>query len=190
MKKGILLSSFLFFFFGTIHSVDARNQQYLYFVQSTWEAGLKASYSSVEYSNGTDHEKIDFIYADIEAAYFALDNLSLGLATTWLYVPDVNNKGKVAGYGLEGSVRYHFQVTPNFIPYLGVHAGYYDAKIETKNRTRNDSIKDYGFHGGFKVPINENIYYDTQFKWTEYDISLEDIDISQMQILMGLKVKF
>lgn len=160
-----------------------------YFSKGDVELGFHASFNNVQYEVNDEKESVNLLYADLEASYYLIDNWSIGISTAWFYLPEVND---FTGYalGLELNTRYHFQIHDRFIPYLGAHAGYYYAYGDTDGESQDDEATTYGLHTGFKIPINENVFFDTQLKWTEYDLPWDYIEISTIQVLMGLKIVF
>jgi outer membrane protein W len=160
-----------------------------YLKKGDWEVGFSGSYSDLKVEIDNESENISFLYADLNTAYFLIDNFSFGANLVWLYLPEVQDFSASA-LGLEGNVQYHFQVNSKFIPYLGLHAAYYAASADYDGYSESDSMNSYGVHGGFKIPINNNIYFDTQIKWTEYNMPWDEVDLSAIQILLGLKIKF
>ena len=185
MKYYISLFVCLFLMLPTM--VMAEEGQY--FQKGDWEVGFHGSYNNISIEVDDDSEDVDFFYADLEASYFIIDNFSIGVNTVWFYLPEIEDFEAYA-LGLEGNARYHFQVNQHFVPYLGVHAGYYYANAEYDGDSDSDSINTYGVHAGFKVPINDNVFFDTQLKWTDYDLPWDDVDLSATQVLLGLKIKF
>lgn len=184
MKRSILISAGFFVMFSTFtHADDGQ-----YFKKGDIELGFSGSYNNINFESNGESENIDFFYADLKASYFIIDNFSFGMNTAWFYLPEVESFEAVA-LGLEGNVKYHYQVNKNFVPYLGVHAGYYYADAEIDGESEDDSIKTIGLHGGCKIPINNNIFFDIQLKWTDYDMPWDDIDLSATQVLLGLNMK-
>jgi len=56
--------------------------------------------------------------------------------------------------------------------------------------TYDDTMWTYGGQVGFKVPINDNVYFDTQLKYSWFQLpSSCAMDISATQLLLGLKIK-
>lgn len=155
-----------------------------YFSKSDLELGFHGSYNNIS----VDSENTDFIYADLATSYYLIDNFSIGANATWFYLPE-REDFKAHALGLEGNIMYHFQINKHFVPYLGAHAGYYYVSADIDNESEHDNVNIYGAHGGLKVPINENVFFDTQLKWTDYDIPWDDVDLSATQILLGLKIK-
>lgn len=160
-----------------------------YFSKGDWELGFHGSYNDISIDVGDDSTNIDFLYADLEASYYLIDSLSIGVNTVWFYIPEIEIFDAYA-LGLEGNARYHFQVNKHFVPYLGVHAGYYYISADVDGGSESEDMNTYGVHTGFKVSINDNTFFDTQLKWTDYDMPFEDVDLSATQILLGLKIKF
>ena len=166
-------------------SIAAEQQ---YYQKGDWEVGFAGSYNYVNVEVDDEDEEIDFFYADLNASYFIINNLSIGVSTVWFYLPEIEDFEAYA-IGLEGNIRYHFQVNEHFIPYLGGHAGFYYAEGDYDGDTESESLNTYGLHAGFKVPINDNVFFDTQLKWTEYDLPWDGVELSATQVLVGLKIK-
>jgi opacity protein-like surface antigen len=164
-------------------------EQGQYFSKGDTEIGFHGSYNYISVDVDNESENIDFFYADLEASYYLIDNLSVGVSTVWFYLPEISNFTAYA-LGLEGNARYHFQVNQHFVPYIGAHAGYYYADADIDGTSESDSINSYGVHAGFKVPINDNVFFDTQLKWTDYNLPWDGIKLSATQFLLGLKIKF
>lgn len=180
-----MLVCFLFVTSSTI--VKAEESQY--FKKSDWELGFHASYNNISIDIEDESEDVDFFYADLDTSYYVLDNFSIGVNTVWFYLPEVEGL-KAYALGLEANARYHYQINQHFVPYLGVHSGYYYGNADIDDESESDHINSYGIHAGFKVPINENVFFDTQIKWTDYDMPWDYIDLSAIQVLLGLKIKF
>ncbi len=184
MKKLLTLLA-AFFMLQTAAMAEDAN----FFQKGDLEAGFSGSYNRISVDVNDDSEDIDFFYADLGLSYFIIDNLSVGINTVWFYLPEIHDIEAYA-LGFEGNVRYHFQVNKHFVPYIGAHAAYYYANADIGNNSESEDMTAYGLHGGFKVPINENVYFDTQLKWTDYDMPWDEIDLSSVQVLLGLKIKF
>jgi len=176
MKMKHIVSLFVVLTATVVLASEAGSNQ---FNKGDLELGFSGSYS--DYS--IDGESLDITSIDLEASYFLMDNLSIGVNTAW-FMFTIDGLEATA-IGLEANARYHFQINQNFIPYVGIDVGnfYINLDDETEN------IATYGAHLGFKTPINKNVYFDTQLKWTDYDLP-ENIELTSTQILLGLKIKF
>ncbi len=164
-----------------------------YFSKGDVELGFHGSYNSFRADDGNngDSATVNFYYVDLESSYFLTDNLSIGIDPVWFYIPKIDNF-KAYGIGLEGNAQYYFQnINKHFVPYLGVHAGYLYGDAESYGSSASDSINTYGVQAGFDVPINKNVFFDTQLKWTDYNLPNDwnDVDLSATQVLLGLKIK-
>lgn len=160
-----------------------------YFGKGDFELGLSGSYNYVDLEMNGQSETIDFFYADLGGSYYLLDNFSVGISTVWFYLPKVEGFEAYA-LGVEGNLRYHYQVNKHIVPYIGAHAGYYYADAEIDGTSEDDHINSYGVHAGFKVPINDHVFFDTQLKWTDYDMPWDTIDLTSTRVLFGLNIKF
>jgi outer membrane protein W len=151
-----------------------------------------------------------------QVAYFIIDNLAIGAALNvnyfitkngsvdWDVVPPPPGGAGAEGGDLrenllalsvEGVIRYHVPVCANIIPYVGVQGGpgYIWATRRSPvigKATDDDTMWTYGGQVGFKVPINDNVYFDTQLKYSWFQLpSSRAMDISATQLLLGLKIK-
>ena len=191
-RRGMKVKRFVCLFvclFVTSTATTVLAQQGQYSSKGDSEWGFQGSYNNISVDDGDESVNVDFFYADLNASKFLTDDFSVGISTVWFYLPEIETIEAYA-LGLEANARYHFQQKPNFVPYVGAHAGYYYARAESDGESESDNITSYGFHGGFKVPINDNVYFDTQLKWTDYDIPFDDLDLSALQVLLGLKIRF
>lgn len=200
MKKKILAlacCTVLLSISSVVYSAEGTNgglaEQGQYFSKGDMELGFHGSYNSFRVDANNASTNLNFYYADFDAAYFLTNNFSVGINPGWFYIPKIDDGWggffKAYALGLEGNAQYYFQVNKHFVPYLGVHAGYYYANAETNGVSENDDINTYGVHAGFEVPINNNVFFDTQLKWTDYNLPWDNIDLSATQVLLGLKIK-
>jgi opacity protein-like surface antigen len=167
----------------------AMAEESVYFKKGDWELGFSGSYNNVRIKSGDTKEDVNLFFADLKASYFVIDNLSVGMGLVWLYLPKVEGISAYA-IGPEANIRYHFPVNKSFIPYLGIHAAYYYAHADIDDSSGNEDMVSYGAHVGFKVPVNENVFFDTQLKYTDYNMPWDEIDLSTIQVLLGLNIKF
>ena len=182
-------------------------EQGQYFSKGDTELGFHGSYNSfrversynsfradannkiVRVETDNESENINFYYADLEVSHFLTDNFSVGIDPVWFYIPKIDNF-KAYAFGLEGNAQYYFQkINKHFVPYLGVHTGYLYGDAEYNGDSENNNITTYGVQAGFDIPINNNVFFDTQLKWTDYNLPWDDIDLSATQVLLGLKIK-
>jgi opacity protein-like surface antigen len=168
-----------------------------YYSKGDWEVGLLGSYTYLDV-NVDDHEYLDENFTedrDIHfaqiiggASYFFTDAMSFGLYAGGLYIP--GEKGDEARvYGVEGNLRYHLQLNDVLIPYAGLHAGYAYGKIDIDNYDKSEHLTSWGLQTGLKVPINSNVYFDTQLRWSDYDLSLDSMDMKSVEVLVGLGIR-
>jgi outer membrane protein W len=159
------------------------------------ELGLLGSYSHLDASASGSHVSANLAYLDVDGAYFVTENISIGLGTELLYAPSIkagDSEADVFAGLLAMNARYHYQVNSYFIPYVGVHLGYGLASVGGDSDRETTSITSGGAQLGFKVPVNDHVYFDTQLKYTDYsNIEFGDtgIDLDSTQVLFGLKIK-
>ncbi len=149
-----------------------------------WLVGFSGSYNYL--SDGG--ESANLFTANVNASYFFKDDLSVGLNTFGVFVPsggDVEDSGYAIG--LEPNLRYYFSSNSLYRPYVGVHGGFAYLDLGDESET----VGTYGLHLGMLVPIGETSYFNAQLKWTEFEASDDaDVDLSAVQVLLGLQVKF
>ncbi|HEY9248752.1 MAG TPA: outer membrane beta-barrel protein [Rariglobus sp.] len=151
---------------------------------------FSGSFTHATANGDGESASVNFVYADIGASYFLTDHISTGADTFWLYVPESGDvDGSALAVGLEWNVRYHFNVSRYFYPYVGVHAGYAFGRIEGDDDSESDHLTTLGAHAGFVIPVNDNVFFDVQLKYTDYDIPVADFDLGTTQLLLGLKIK-
>ena len=190
MKKLVVLAlAFLLClpFVSYAESIGGAENQY--FQKGDWEVGFHGSYNNLNVKVEDESEKINFLYLDGAVSYFLTNNFSIGVNTSWLYLPEVEDIEAYA-IGLEGNARYHFQMNRRFIPYIGAHVGGFFVNAEVEGKSESENANSYGFHAGFKIPINDNVYFDTQLKWTDYKLPWDETDLKTTRVLLGLSIKF
>ncbi len=185
---------------------EAQNEQF--FSKGDWVVGLNGSYNWINAEYGKASESASVALLQAEGNYFVTDAISVGVNTMWMYLPEVEGV-KAYAYGLESNVRYNHQVNQHMVAYVGANLGYAYGKVDVPARraaknlgygyaygkvdvggdSLDDSLSTYGLHAGFVVPINENIFFDTQLKWTCYDLPVDGLDLDTVQVLFGLKIK-
>jgi hypothetical protein len=190
MRKPYLLL-FLLLFFPVLSGAQDLEK---YYQKGDMEVGFNGGYHRVDISGNGESDHAGIVTVSADGSYFINDEISFGLGTVFTYLPDtsIENGNSFSGFlgGLEASAKYHFQINKKFIPYLGVNLAYGLAWGESNRDSSSENFWTYGFSTGFKVPINKNIYFDTQLKFTEYEADfLDDIDLSTTQVLLGLKIK-
>lgn len=157
------------------------------------ELGFSGGYHRVHASNDKNSATLDVITVSADGSYFFNKYLSLGLGTIFSYLPSIGIGGSdVDAFlgGLEANVRFHYQINKYLIPYIGAHVGYGLAWAEFDGDDSSEDFYTYGPQLGFKIPINEHVYFDTQAKYTIYEADwLNDVDLDTFQVLFGLKIK-
>jgi opacity protein-like surface antigen len=190
MKRLILLSLVVFLCLPVaVYAASIGGVEDPYFKAGTWEVGFHGSYNHLNVEVDDESEKINFFYLDGAVSYFPINNFSIGVNTMWFYLPEIEDISAYA-IGLEGNARYHFQMNQHFIPYIGAHVGGFFVNAEVEGESESEDANSYGFHAGFKIPINDNVYFDTQLKWTDYKLPLDETDLKTTQVLLGLGIKF
>jgi opacity protein-like surface antigen len=154
-----------------------------FLAKGMYEAGVSGAYTKLDISGFDAH----FLYGQGDLSYFVTDQISVG-GTLWgaylFHAGDVPFDASLLG--LEANVRYHLPAIGSAIPYVGLHGGWLNADI-------NDSSQDafeYGAHAGMKFPITANVFFDTQVKYTRFDLDDLDIDADLFQLVLGIRYYF
>lgn len=195
MKKkilGLACCTMLLSISSVVYGAEGTNgiaEQGQYFSKGDTELGFHGSYNSFRADVDNESTNINFYYANLGASHFLTDNFSVGINSVWFYIPKIESF-KAYALGLEGNAQYYFQkINKHFVPYLGVHAGYLYGHSDADGDSGSGHVNTYGVQAGFDVPINNNVFFDTQLKWTHYNLPWDDVDLSETQILLGLKIK-
>jgi opacity protein-like surface antigen len=153
-------------------------------------AELSGSFNHASYNSGSESGTVNFVYADLGASYFFTSELSSGADTFWLYVPKIGDSDASAkAVGLEWNGRYHFKVSRYFQPYVGLHTGYAWGSVQGSGDTESHHINTLGGHVGFVIPINDNVFFDVQVKYTDFRLHVPGIKLDTTRVLFGLKIK-
>jgi opacity protein-like surface antigen len=188
MKKTILVVLVLFCC-GSSALADGEN----YYSTGDIEVGFSGGYHRVHASDGDDSATLDIVTVSADGSYFFNEHFSLGLGTVFSYLPEIDFGGDdVSAFlgGLEANARFHYQINKYFIPYIGAHAAYGLAWGESDGNDETEDFWTYGPQIGFKIPVNDHVYFDTQAKYTIFEADwLDDVDLDTFQVLFGLKIK-
>jgi len=148
-----------------------------------WEAGGSASWNKLD----VDGMDAYFLTGQGEVAYFLTDGLSLGAGVMGAYLFDEGDVDEDATLlGLEVNLRYHLPAIGCAVPYVGIHGGwaYLDAGGDT-----DDGLM-YGAHAGLKFPIAANVFFDTQVRYTMFEMDEAEMDLDTLQVLFGIRYYF
>lgn len=159
-----------------------------YFKKGDWLVGFQGSYNHIDIDVGGSGETFDLYYASGGADYFLTNSLSSGVNSILIYVPDVAGI-EVTAVGLEWNARYHLQFGKYWLPYAGVSAGYAWGQIKGFGGSTSDHLTTLGGSVGTIIPINDNVYFDIQLKYTDFDLPVSGVNLDTTQILLGLKIK-
>ena len=176
----------------------------VYLKAGTMEVGLNGGYTMFEDKTGggggVDTDLSQLLVTG-EFNYFVIDNLSVGLDAngSWMNfeIKGGSEVDTVMLYG-EPVVRYHIPVMDGrMIPYVGasVGEGYAWANLRAGtsggyHAAKDDTFWTYSGQVGFKVPLNQNVLFDTCLKYTDYQLpSSWNTELHSTAILFGLKMK-
>ena len=187
--------------------------------QGTVEYGFDGSYSASEFKNnngaqqpgapfdpptvrksGTDNA-LTILTTAGEINYFVMDKVSVGVTANFDYLFG-NQKGgpqfdSVLMYA-EPTVRYHFRLNTKapVYPYVGAGLGggmgWFNNQVgpdPSPHHANQTTMVTYSGQVGIKIPLDENVYFDTCLKYTDYHMATAWTVDQNWQILFGFKIK-
>lgn len=157
-----------------------------YFRKGDWLVGFQGSFNHINIEENGNSDSFNFFFANIGVSRFVTDNISLGIDSIFIYVPETNGTEAIAAGG-ELNAKYHFAYGKYLHPYVGVHAGYAWGKVKD-GHSESDHLCTVGGSVGSIIPINDNVYLDFKLKYTYYDLPV-NIDLDTIQFLVGLNIK-
>ena len=148
-----------------------------------YEAGFGATWTKLDVDGMDAH----FLVGQADLSYFLTDGLSLGAGIVGAYLVDAADiEEDAALLGLEVNLRYHLPAIGCAVPYVGIHGGW--AYMEAGDDT-DDGLM-YGAHAGIKYPITANVFFDTQVKYTIFEMDEAELDLDTLQVLFGIRYYF
>jgi hypothetical protein len=169
MRKLITTSSAALLALGL--ATGAHAQQYHPFLPTTGT-------SEVDFSAAIDLEDNNYL-ASARWGYFFNRNFQLGLDAAYQRLEaDRIEGGHVRAYELGLFGNFHFPTATQWLPYIGLFGGYFDAK-------NADSSTSWGAQGGVKYFFNQNVAGFGEVRWRDR----EDTDDST-NLVLGLAIFF
>ena len=141
-----------------IMNINLYSQDYA--KKGTWDLGGTVSFSNYQYRFGSGFP-VSFSMSP-SAGYFITDNFEFGIMPLSVTLKD----------GLQLDIMlapaYNFNLKSNLYPFISVLAGYGLHHNETHDGTVGVSGLEYGFEGGVKIQVEENVLININLAYTMY----------------------
>ena len=151
-------------------------------LKGSWSLGLYSAlnHSEIETMNGDTYDS-DSKILNASLGYFLTDHIEISFSPT--YATNKTEGAEMTLYNYFGSLKYNFYGKGwQAVPYIGFQAGMTGVDIEYEDDSYDDTDYSFGFMGGLKAFLTENLSLDIEYNWLYTPDLMADLTMSTVFI--------